>query len=48
METLSTINFLMAAVFAACYCYQVVFAVARRQHRANRRGLRGPGFPAPE
>ena len=29
METLSTINFLMAAVFAACYCYQVVFAVAR-------------------
>ena len=33
METLSTINFLMAAVFAACYCYQVVFAVARAQRR---------------
>ena len=29
METLSTINFLMAALFAACYCYQAVFAVVR-------------------
>lgn len=29
METLSTINFLMAALFAACCCYQAVFAVVR-------------------
>ena len=29
METLSTINFLMAALFVACYCYQAVFAVVR-------------------
>ncbi|MFR6277406.1 MAG: glycosyltransferase family 2 protein [Acutalibacter sp.] len=36
METLSTINFLMAAVFAACYCYQVVFAVARLLKKRRR------------
>ncbi len=29
METLSAINFLMAALFAACCCYQVVFAIVR-------------------
>ncbi len=29
METLATINFLMAALFAACYCYQAVFALVR-------------------
>ncbi len=35
METLSTINFLMAALFVACYCYQAVFAVVRllKKHR---------------
>lgn len=33
METLSTINFLMAALFAACYCYQAVFAVVRLLQR---------------
>lgn len=41
METLSTINFLLAAVFAACYCYQAVFAWVRllkkRRYFAARR-----------
>lgn len=29
MEALSAINFLLAALFAACYCYQAVFLGAR-------------------
>lgn len=29
METLSIINFLMAALFTVCYCYQAVFALVR-------------------
>lgn len=41
METLSYLNFIMAAVFAACYCYQFVFLVLRllkkrRVHQAQR------------
>ena len=29
MRTLSYLNFVLAAVFAACYCYQAVFALVR-------------------
>ena len=29
MKTLSYLNFVLAALFAACYCYQAVYAVVR-------------------
>ena len=29
MKTLSYLNFILAALFAACYCYQFVFLVVR-------------------
>lgn len=44
MKTLSVLNFILAAVFVACCCYQALYCIVRLL--AERRRARAPGQPA--
>ena len=50
MKTLSYLNFVLAALFAACYCYQAVYAVvrlARKRRTYQAESSAGTGCSSP-